>query len=182
MRLDLKPIGALIAPMPMPVCPTNGFVMFQDEFTAAEIAKLKPIVLSKDYQRARQANTDYYMAAYLRERMGATDLELAQLYLKASWEAEARDPELMRQYRTLALDRFEAALKKSTGESDEWWNAAVVSAELLRLLGRFDAAGKRLDELPVAHLASDSVLLEVIKQIRTHARNRNVSPEPLEQQ
>jgi len=32
-RLDLKPMGALIAPNPLPVCPDNGFVVYKKEFT-----------------------------------------------------------------------------------------------------------------------------------------------------
>lgn len=180
MRLDLKPFGALIAPIPMPVCPDNGFVMFKKQFSDAEIAKLKPIVLGDEYRRTRQQHTDHYMAAYLLERLGADDLELAHLYLKASWEAETRKaPALVEQYRLLALHRFESFLKKDTSRSPQWWSTAVVSAELERLLGRFDEAEKRLGELPVAELEAKSVLHKVIQQIRTHAKNHNVSPEQL---
>lgn len=180
MRLDLKPLGALIAPIPMPVCPDNGFVMFKENFSDAEIAKLKPIVLGDGYRSARQQHTDHYMTAYLRERLGADDLELAHLYLKASWEAETRGaPALVEQYRLLALHWFESLLKKDTSRSPQWWSAVIVGAELERLLGRFDEAEKRLSDLPVAELDANSVLHKVIQQIRTHAQNHNALPERL---
>src|SRR5262245_12112417 len=64
MRLDSKPLGSLVAPMPYPVCPENGFVMYKDEFSEDELATLRPIVLSETYRQARQEHTDHYMAAF----------------------------------------------------------------------------------------------------------------------
>jgi hypothetical protein len=177
MRLDLRPVGALVAPIPLPVCPDNGFVMYKKTFSDAELAKLKPVVLGEDYRRKREANTSYYMVAYLRERMGAQDYELAQLYLKASWQAEGRkELHLLEQYRSLALQRFDAFVNKSTDRSPQWWSAAVVAAELERLLGRFDNAEARLNKLPVAQLDAKSVLPRVIEQIRSHAKNHDKAP------
>jgi hypothetical protein len=177
MRLDLRPVGALVAPIPLPVCPDNGFVIYKKTFSDAELAKLKPIVLSEDYRRKRQENTSYYMVAYLRERMGAEDYELAQLYLKASWQAEgSKDPHLLEQYRSLALQRFSAFVEKSAERSPQWWSAAVVAAELERLLGRFDNAEARLNKLPVAELDAKSVIPKVIEQIRSHAKSHDRAP------
>jgi hypothetical protein len=177
MRLDLRPVGALVAPIPLPVCPDNGFVMYKKTFSDAELAKLKPIVLSEDYRRKQQENTSYYMVAYLRERMGAADYELAQLYLKASWQAEgSKESHLLERYRSLALQRFDAFVDKSTERSPQWWSAAVVAAELERLLGRFDNAEARLNKLPVAELGVKSVLPKVIEQIRSHAKNHDKAP------
>jgi hypothetical protein len=135
-RLDFKPMGALIAPNPFPVCPDNGFVMYKEQFSEEEIARLAPIVLADEYQRGRHEHTDHYLAAYLRERMGADDFALAFLYLQSSWQAEEM-PELLSRYRSLALQKFDAYLARDNSRSTAWWNASVVAAELDRLSGQF---------------------------------------------
>ena len=54
MRLDFKPTGAVIAPYPYPVCPGNGFVMYQSTFSEDELSVIRPIVLSDEYRRLRE--------------------------------------------------------------------------------------------------------------------------------
>ena len=186
-RLDLRPIGAMLSPIPLPVCPGNGFVMFKNEFTPEDIKALEPIVLSDDYRQARKQHVDYYMVAFMRAKLGAEPLELARLYQRASWEAENRyasqnnqpyeKPELVVQYRTLALQNLDAFLEKDQSYSTDWWTASVVAAELERLLGHFDAVQKRLAGLPVDKLAIDSPVRKAIDQIGAQALKRNANPE-----
>jgi hypothetical protein len=176
MRLDSKPLGSLIAPYPYPVCPGNGFVMYQNEFAAGELSAIKAIVLTDDYRRARSENTDYFMVAYVKERLGGNDYDLGNMYLRAGWEAEDNKPKLVRQYQTLALTKYDAFLKRDSGRTEDWWAASVVAAELDRLLGNFDAAETRLNSLPPA---SNNTLRQAINQIRAHAHNHNAKPEEL---
>ena len=88
MRLDFKPIGSLVAPYPYPVCPGNGFVMYKDAFSDNELSAIRAIVLSDEYRQLRIKNTDYFMVAYVKQRLGANHYELGNTYLRASWEAE----------------------------------------------------------------------------------------------
>src|SRR5262249_2994831 len=74
--LDMKPMGALVVPLPLPVCPENGFVIFKQTFSDDEMEKLKLIVLTDEYRSLRRENTDYFMIAYLMERMGETGRRL----------------------------------------------------------------------------------------------------------
>jgi hypothetical protein len=187
-RLDLRPIGAMLSPIPLPVCPGNGFVMFKDKFTPEEIKAIEPIVLSDDYRRARKDNVDRYMVAFMRERLGgATAIELGRLYQMASWEAEGRyasdakqkseKPELVARYRALAIEKFDSFLKNDHSLSQDWWTTAIVTAELERMLGRFDAAEQRIAALPMDKLAADSPMRKAIDQIRAHIAKRNAEPE-----
>src|SRR3954452_5221760 len=98
MRLDSKPIGSLVAPYPYPVCPGNGFVMYQNEFPETELRAIKAIVLTDEYRASRAEHTDYYMVAYVKERLGGDSYDLGNMYLRASWEAEDEKPELAHQY------------------------------------------------------------------------------------
>src|SRR5262245_25886669 len=154
MRLDFKPIGALVAPMPHPVCPGNGFVMYQDKFSDGELSAIRSIVLSDDYRRLRAENTDYFIVAYVKQRMASNNYDLVNTYLRASWEAERDAPHLIDSYRRLALQALDTFLSGKRTHSEEWWTAAVIASELERLLGRFDTVELRISALPIDELGA----------------------------
>ena len=52
--LDGQAEGAIMSPWPLVRCPGNGFVMYRDDFSAAEIATLTPFVEGEEYQRLRR--------------------------------------------------------------------------------------------------------------------------------
>ena len=174
MRLDFKPVGALIAPHPLPVCPGNGFVVYRSDFSDSELHQLRLIVQNDEYRRLRNQNTDYFMVAYVKERMGANAYELGSTYLRASWEAERDAPNLVRRYRELALEHFNGFTAGKRIRTEEWWTASVLAAELDRLLGNFGAVELRLTTLPLAELtAAYPELKDVVDQIRMHALRHN---------
>jgi hypothetical protein len=181
-RLDLKPIGALVAPNPLPVCPDNGFVVYKKAFTGDELAAIKDIVLGDDYRRLRAGHTDYYMAAYVKDRVGADDFDLGQTYLQASWEAERDRHHLVDQYRAHAVEKLDAFVTRDPDRSERWWTAVLLAAEAERMLGRFDAVearlkGLRLEEVEASLGQTGAALVKAIDQIRLHALSRNAAPE-----
>lgn len=179
-RLDFKPLGSVVAPTPYPVCPGNGFVIYQDSFSNDELNAIKAIVASDEYRQLRSDNTDYFMVAYVKQRLGANHYDLGHTYLRASWEAERDMPELAAPYRRLARQAFDSFLRSERNRTEEWWTAAVLAAELDRLLGHFDTVEFRISTLPLAELnASHPVLKTVIDQVRMHANWRNAAPQQL---
>jgi hypothetical protein len=65
---------------------------------------------------------------------------------------------------------------------DRWWSAAIIGADLQRMLGDFGAVEKRLGNLPLLDLVSGAIengpiMVRVIGQIRQHAKNRNQAPQ-----
>ena len=154
-------------PYPYPVCPGNGFVMYQDTFSETELVAIKSIVLTDEYRRLRRENTDYYMIAYVKERTDGHDYDLGNMYLRASWEAERDRPYLVDRYRALAIERFDAFAKREPNRSKEWWTASILAAELDRLLGHFDTVEVRFNGLPLAELSArfaDTGLVDVVDQ------------------
>ena len=181
MRLDFKPIGALVTPYPYPVCPGNGFVMYQNMFSDEELNAIRPIVLSDEYRRLRAENTDYFMIAYVKQRMGANQYDLGNTYLRASWEAEASAPARIDKYRELALQAFDNFLSGKLIRTEEWWTATVLASEMDRLLGNFKAVELRISFLPLAELAATYPgLSAMLDQIRMHALQRNSAPQQLQ--
>ena len=179
-RLDSKPLGSSVVPFPYPVCPENGFVIYQDTFSETELGAIKLIVSTDEYQRLRRENTDYYMIAYVKERMGDDDYDLGNMYLRASWEAERDRPYLVDSYRALAIEKFDGFVGRELNRTKEWWTAAILAAELDRLLGHFDAVEARFNGLPLAELSArsgDAGLMGVVDQIRMHALRHNSKPE-----
>jgi hypothetical protein len=127
---------------------------------------IRAIVLTDDYRRLRNQHTNYYMVAYVKERLEGDDYDLGNIYLRASWEAESEQLPLVHQYQALAIARYDAFLKRDPSRSKDWWYASVVAAELDRLLGRFDAVEARLNGLPTG---PDRGLMQAISQIQSHA-------------
>jgi hypothetical protein len=150
--------------------------MYQDKFSESELGAIRAIVLTADYQRLRNEHTNYYMVAYVKERLEGDDYDLGDMYLRASWEAEIERPSLVQQYQALAIAKYDAFLKRDSTRSKDWWFATVVAAELDRLLGHFDAVEARLDGLASP---PNSGLKQAISQIRSNALAHNSKQEKL---
>ena len=152
-RTDDKPFGMLEAPWPHPVCSENGFVMYKDKFTNKEIENIKPYIFSSEYQGYRFSETRHFLLAKIFEYQQRPISEIADTYLKASWEAEG-GPNYNR-YLKLALGAFELSLKQAFELSlkqdyiyikSKWqWQYMIV--ELNRLLGNFKVATVELENL-----------------------------------
>ena len=175
-RLDLKPIGALLAPLPVPVCPTNGFPVYKRIFTPDEIARLKAIVSSRAFKDARKRNSDYYMVGFLKDRMGETKFAVAYSYLRASWETENKKRGLHRRYLALAVSTFDTFAKTARPTTKSWWTAQLLAGNLERRLGRFDAAAKRLSGLPLKAQTPGSIYARVVGQISAAIAARDSAP------
>jgi hypothetical protein len=160
--LDLMSVGPIRSPWPIAVCPTNGFVFIRSNYTTEDFERLKPIVLSAEYQ-ATKDETPYYRAAWITERDGGAHSKVSWLLLQASWEAgreelreryetrpagspdigfkefmkqQGTQGERYRRYATELLARLPADI--AAAEKPETYK--VLTGELLRRLGRFDEA------------------------------------------
>jgi hypothetical protein len=171
--LDLKPVGAIQSPSPLAVCPTNGFVFVKDDYSVEELERLRPLILSPEYQ-ALKDETAYYRAAWISQRTGATEDQVVTLLLRASWEAawaelDARlaaiEAEQVRRrrnnnlfgklmaqgtsseryvrYAGELLVKLRAAVPNTTDEKVAKTRKLLI-VELLRRLKRFDEAERQL--------------------------------------
>jgi len=146
-QLDLKPVGATAAPWRIPVCPLDGFVLYQEKFSAEELADFKTYVASAEYSAwVKKQETSHYLLARLLEHRGEPEKRVAWFFLQATWQVD-KDPARYAEYAGEALARY-AKLAASLPETDEQWSTAgLVAAELERRLGRFEEAQKRLRAL-----------------------------------
>ena len=166
--LDFMLMGAIRSPWPIAVCPTNGFVFAKEKYEPDELERLRPIVLSPDYQ-ALKDETPYYRAAWIMERSGEPRTEVSLYLLQATWEAgwealaerynaklreappgaRAPDPDIRallaegtssERYRRYATELLARLPSDIAAASPRSGQFKLVQGELLRRLGRFDEA------------------------------------------
>lgn len=142
--LDLKPYGPIAAPWPLAKCPTNGFVLFQDKFSGSELSRLEPFVASTQYQEMKDVHTNYYLAASLQRQIDASNAQVADTLLKATWEAGG---DRYAAYASEALEAYIVLLKTESQDSKNWVTYQLIAGELERRLGRFEDAANRFRSL-----------------------------------
>jgi hypothetical protein len=146
-RPDGKPYGTT-APTALPECPDNGLILYKD-YDESEVAKLKPLVASDEYQALRKDGGQYYRAYWLMRKMGLGPEDYLWALLQASWEADSR-PELRERYLTELADQ--SARVPPAPADINWIGMEARSINALRELGRFDEAAARLQKMPLAGL------------------------------
>lgn len=148
MRTDFMQMGAISSPWILPQCPSNHFVMYQNEFTPDDIATHTQVINHPEFVAiAKDAPQYYYLAKQLElgKQLGMTkidDFSIAFAYLQASWQRGVAND-----YREKALYYFQKALPTLDKTSEKWQNTNLLIGELYRLLGQFDKSKTYFDSL-----------------------------------
>ncbi len=177
-RLDTRRLGASVEPIPLPVCPTSGFVVYRRDFTPEEIALAQEIVDTSEFRKRVRTGNEYSVAAYLAEQLGEPRIAIAHFYLEASWLYESdtvRSPEYLAQ----SLDWYTASLEDLASDPEKWWQVQALRVELLRRLERFDDARALLGELPVSTLPTGHPLKKVLLQQQLLLQRADSQPRPV---
>jgi hypothetical protein len=143
--LDAKPYGALLAPSPLPKCPTTGFVMYKAKFSDDELARLRPYVQSAEYRALIGVETTYYLAATLQRRVNEDNHRIASALLRATWQAE--NDAQYRRYAREALEANKRFLSQPAGDPRSLLSMEFVAGELERRLELFEDAKRRFSAL-----------------------------------
>lgn len=139
--LDLEPYGMVAAPLPLPKCAGNGFVMYKDKFSDEEIARIRTYVNSPEYQALQKAHRSYYLAAHLQRVLNESPRLVAVTLLQATWQGRAGDE--YTRYATEALEAYQQVLALPATDAKQWFTDQLVAGELERRLGKFDDAKAR---------------------------------------
>lgn len=140
-RLDLKPIG-IPAPLKLPTCPKDDFIVFKMEFTADETAIVKRFVSSDIYKTLIKEHPSYYVLAKIFEELKRDSVTLGRTYLEASWQVDTI-PARCNEYLGIALKHLEAFLSTNPAHNTQWATAELISGEIERRLGQFGKARDR---------------------------------------
>ncbi len=146
MRLDLRPLGPTPSPWSLAVCPECGFVLYEDDIPAEELAKCREIIAKDGYKR-HSARASYFLLGLLYEGLEKESLDIGHVFLKASWQEE-QEQSLLKEDLERSLRHFEVYLgKHGLEDGEEVLTAQMLKGELLRRLGRFDEALEHLEGL-----------------------------------
>lgn len=158
--LDRKPYGPIISPWPIARCPGNGFVIFKDDFTKEELATLESFVLSAQYQKSKNIESNYYLKSMLIKQLGQPLDAIANTLLRATWEAESDDR--YPRYARETIEAIDALVANSPNDTEKETLLIYtqVAGELERRLGLFDAAESRLRNLQRQHGVDEVDLLQ----------------------
>lgn len=201
-RTDLKSVGAVISPPPLPVCPTNKFVLFHPSFyypyysqenpydvpTEYEMKVFSEIIQGKEYRSIpSNAPSYYYLGKFfeLLEKHGDRNVRrkgpevIAFTYLQASWQEEKEGP-LRKEILEKSLHHYETFLKGNEGTSEERLNAAILEGELNRLLGNFEKSGKIFRKLKNNKDIRKNSFLKILVDFQLQLiKSRNSHPEEI---
>ncbi|MES2339146.1 MAG: hypothetical protein V4537_13710 [Pseudomonadota bacterium] len=145
-RPDGLRASSWLMPRPIPECPSNGLVLIE-QYDAATVAKLRPLIDSDAYRAMAKNDTTYYRASWIATRLGRTEPQALWLLLLATWQVK---PQMTSGGQAMSADsraiayqaefaRRVAALPGSTGATDLLWLRGR-AANALREIGRFDEA------------------------------------------
>ncbi|HMT06825.1 MAG TPA: hypothetical protein PKA82_02395 [Pyrinomonadaceae bacterium] len=147
-HLDWEPVSYMRFPIPIPVCPSNGYVMTGDKLDKDEIEGYKKLLESKPYKDIyAQKHATYFLFAKLSELSGEKSVDYWWLYLNATWEADNCKNKV--RYKEYALETIAAAKKKlaELKDSEElYWILKTITPEMHRRIGDFKTAQELVDK------------------------------------
>lgn len=171
-----------IGAVPVPECPGNGLVLF-DDFDAAAIERLAPLIASPEYRKFAEQDSTYYRAQWLATRIGRPETEALTLLLRATWQAKEKDlpgeADKVRDYQQEFIRRVRALPEDPKDELFIGLHARAANA--LREIGRFEDAAAMLSRLDgwvgPQHLPDWQ---EFVDSMRPIVARRDASIEPLD--
>lgn len=146
--LDMLPYGADDLPWPLPECPDNGFVVYKQNFSAAEVRRLRPLIKQHGF-----ASKPVYARAFLMTHALGEPLPLQLRLLQvAAWRGGDR-------YRRQALPVLARLLKDRMQTERSRLDYLLLQAEYQRRLGRFAHAQQSIG-------MADMVAPEVLEPLK----------------
>ena len=176
-RLDLMPIGPIDATPPLPKCPEDHFIVFEEALSPAELAKVKALVATAKYRALAEKGPEYGALALIFETLGRPDEMIAFAWLRASWQTEG-DAKANRRFLAASLDRYRAALKAEL-PLERRFQVGLIAGELERRLGQFDAAAKRFGELEALPFANAAPFDRIVARQKALIAEKDSAPHPI---
>lgn len=147
LHLDWEPVSYLDFPTPIPVCPSNGFVMEKEKYSSEELKRMAKVVDSEEYKKIyAQRHPSYYLLARFRELLGDDNPKRWWQLVVATWEADLCKSEKYAFYANEAIEAAKARLPALEPADEEYWIVNLIIPNLYRRTGRFDPARQWLDE------------------------------------
>lgn len=188
MRPDGKPYSYLPFPFPVPECPGNKLIVF-DEFSAAETTALGKLIAANDYKVLIDAETTYYRAYWLAKKLERSRAEALGLLLSAIWQVSPNDGSSagtekssvqFKQYQEEFVSEVRA-LSPAVPAKDRLWLGAR-AANAARQLKQFHEAEqlRKRAQQSLSGDPEDSGWITYLAKLQVVIARRDASIEPLD--
>jgi hypothetical protein len=187
-RPDGKPYSYLPFPFPLPECPGNKLVLF-DEFETNDITLLTRIILMPKYQRLVRTETSYYRAYQLATALGRPKSQALGLLLNAIWQVSPDETSGTAKAKADdRLARYQTELIGAVKELD----STVVGTDRVGLLARAANAARQMQhfgdaerlreqaETSLANLADKGGWGQYLSKLHAVIARKDASIEPLD--
>ncbi len=172
--LDFEPESYMHFPAPMPICPSNGMVIDEDEYSDERLAEISRVIAEPSYQDILVGNTSYYVYAQFLERLGDPDVDLWWISLVATWEAGQCNSGLYEEYARTALQYAEDEFAKTEPDDENFFALGLTISNLHRRLGEFDMAEQKLSVfLERKGFDPDKRQVEILDHLGVEISNKN---------
>ena len=144
--MDLRPVSEFTFPAPLPVCPSNGFVIDKTEYSAEELDERKKVLSDPTYQEvlSRGLPTHTIALEYLSrlplEISDKVEFDVPYMALQAAWEAEACGSELYSEVAQTAAFILDDEVRSSETPIQRRYAYAPAVPDLARKAGLFEAS------------------------------------------
>lgn len=141
-HLDWQPVSYMQFPVPVPICPSNGFILDRPEADfSAELIETRRIAIEDPAYRALLGeNTSFFLLARLYEITGEQPEEVWWLYLNATWEAEMCDFDFYEEYAREVIRTVDAQLATISPDDDLFMLLNLQALNMRRRIGEFESA------------------------------------------
>ena len=143
--MDLRPVSEFAFPAPLPICPSNGFVIDKSEYTDVEIEARRKVLSDPSYQDVLSEGLPSHAVAleYL-SRLPFDEeshhYSVPYMALQAAWEAEACGSELYPEVARVASYILDSEVRSSETPLQDRYMYAPVVPDLARKAGLFDTS------------------------------------------
>lgn len=174
--LDFKPYGQIASPWPLPVCPTNGFVIYKRDFLPEEIENLKSLIGTPQYPLD---SPPHYRAYLMMKHLQQPAKGQFGMLLRATWRSYGPN----NQYAHEALALVSSLLQDKNLEARERLSFTLLKGEFQRRLGLFADSEATFNDLAASDPQLDTRARAMVScQLQLNkAKNHNPSPVPNEQ-
>ena len=155
--------------------PEVPFRNYADDVKEIPAEKLKPFVLSAQYQTASKNQPAYFCIALIQTFLGATPQVIGHAYLKASWQTES-NPKECRKHLESALTNLSTALASLKSDSPDSQTISILCCELERRTERFPEARKRCENLLKTEAFKTGFLREVLQREMEFISKKDSAP------
>ncbi len=137
-------------PSPIAICPSNGFIMYKEDFSAKELLEIDQYISSDSYQKLyADKHASYYLFYQLSQNVHMDEnVSDWWLILNATWEAEGcGDAKKYNKYASEVIEKATLSLNTMETDNKDYFALKLLIPNLYRRMGNFEVAQEWLNKI-----------------------------------